>query len=146
MTLLCGIIFIIVGNMAATAFIASGILSGELIFLFAGCFMWLVFVAMGAYLVSKHVINANLKKKILREGKILTGKIVGYGAGDGVSVNGVPPLNLVVETQYADKLVQFTISTEEYSEKNYPIGAYVDFALLGVETALIKGTARFESI
>jgi hypothetical protein len=143
MNILSGLIFIIAGVISAIVFVAAGAQSGEILFMFVGCLMGLIFIAVGAYLVVKQAADITVKNRILREGSTLTGKIIDYRDGDGVIVNGVPPLDLVVEADYMGETRQFIVPSGGYKEKDYPIGAYVDFAVLGVETAVIKGTVRF---
>jgi hypothetical protein len=135
--------FLVFGLFFIVAFGAVGIQSGEVMFAIIGCGVGFIAFIVGVFNFVNSISKRGSEKKVLREGTTLTGKIVAYQDGAGIVVNGVPPLDLVVEAEYLGETKRFVISSGSYKEQDYPISAYVDFALLGVETAIIKGSVRY---
>ena len=140
--ILCCMLFIMVGVIIGVTFLVIGLTSHQLLFLL-GSLMGFFFVGLG---VSILLVEWNKKakdKKIIKDGDRVTGKIIDYRNGDGIPVNGMPSLAIVVRCDYLGESREFTVETHQYMESKFPINSYVDIAILGVTAVVVPDTVRF---
>lgn len=145
---LVGIIFAAVGFFIGVIFTIIGLfVQGDalftIMFLGVGGGMGLLFFVMGVAFI---VIESRKKQEILNKiqmGEPIYGaRILEYQDGQGVYVNGMPPLNLLVECQFRGEYRQFVVETNEHSTKNYPLGGFIDLSVYGNEVLIIPNSVR----
>lgn len=136
---MCDIIF-------GAAFIAAGLfILITFILLHFPVYTWLfctIFILVGSGELYAHVVRVLHIKDIVARGIRYTGRITDYADGIGVIVNGVPPLDLIIEVQVDGGPCPFRVASGGYSEYKFPIGATVDIAVLDGEAAMVPGSVR----
>lgn len=138
-----GLIFITVG---VVSFIICGILSvgtmslGDYIWLLPigiGLIFFVAFGSIGMYIYKKGKKKDEAIKYIIENGKRYTGKIVDYTDGQGIYVNGIPPLDLLVEILYNGEKCLFQVPTNKYNTSEFPIDSTINIAILNQRAVLI---------
>lgn len=140
---LFGLIFVCVGGGLGAIFIAVGILTGELLFSFIGGGIGIIFVAIGLPFLFQIYKNKRIDNDIINNGTIVSARIIDYRGGQGVTLNGAAPLDIVVECIYKGEHRQFVIETNAYSEAKYPIGARLQIAIGRDKVVIVPKSLEF---
>lgn len=143
MTFMFGLIFLLAGIFGFCVMFTVGWGTGQLLFCLIAFPFGGIFMVIGGAVMRGSIAEKKRNQNILDNGEVFTGRIIEYRDGQGVVVNGVPPLSLVVEFDRNGEPAQIVIPSGGNSEEGFPIGAWVDFSLLGVEAVLHQGTVRF---
>lgn len=138
-----GAFFALIGMFFAIVFISVSFAAGDAMFGLIGGGIGILFTIVGGSFLFSNIKAISKKKRILRDGQRITGIIVNVTSTTGVIYNGNPPIAVVVEAEYMGARRTFSVKTGEYDYSKYPVGACVDIAVLGIETAIFKDTIRY---
>lgn len=147
---LFGLIFALVGGGVGLLFFIIGLVAQvddpmfRVMFCGIGGLFFVLFGGIGIMFMLKEKKKQRIAQEILELGeKVYGAKIIDYRDGSGVYVNGMPPLNIVVDCVFRGEPRQMVVETGSFDETKYPIGAYCDLAIYGTEIAIIPGSVRF---
>lgn len=140
---LFGFIFVCIGGGLGVIFLTIGILTREILFSLIGGGIGIIFVFIGLPFLIKSLKDKRIVNEIIHNGTIVQAKIIDYRGGQGVTFNGVSPLNIVVECIYRGEHRQFVVETSAYSESQYPIGARLQIAIGKDRVVIVPKTLEF---
>lgn len=138
--MLTGLLFWLIGGGLGFILVVVGIGSDDMAFMAVGTFFGIVFTGIGLSFIQQALREKKLIKKVTTEGVRVTGKIIDYQDGFGTVVNGIPPLDLVIDCYYNGEQRKFVVPSGGYSEKKFPLGSSIDIAILGTDIAVIPNS------
>jgi hypothetical protein len=137
MEFLFGAIFMTVGLVTGVILGVVAIQTKQILLALFGLVFILAFCGVGGTTLVMSFKKQHVRKRVLSDGTRVRAKIVNYRYGEGVTVNGVPPIDIVVQCEFHDEMRTFVVPTGKYSESKFPLHSSVEIAILGTDIALV---------